>query len=235
MNKKTKLMLAGFLVVFVLSCGIAYYYLDYYNLIPKKSYSAEHFQIVTLKSDTDFNSNGIDDYTDLLLGARKDATDHPKYDGSYYDGGYPPNSIGVCTDVVWRAFKNAGYCLKDMVDADIKANTDQYPAVHNSPDPNIDFRRVPNLKVYFSRHAISLTLDTSKLEEWQPGDIVVFSSTHIGIVSDKRNKDGIPYLIHNSGQPNREEDGLLKQKEITGHYRFDASKLSSSDLIAWHD
>lgn len=42
-----------------------------------------------------------------------------------------------------------------------------------------------------------------------PGDIVIFGTTHIGIVSDKRNKDGVPYLIHNAGQPLREEDALL--------------------------
>ena len=34
----------------------------------------------------------------------------------------PPDTEGVCTDVIWRAFKNAGYSLKDMVDEDIKNN-----------------------------------------------------------------------------------------------------------------
>lgn len=235
LKRKTKIGLAIFGTVFLISTATAYHYLDYYNLIPKKSYSAEKFGIVTIKSDMDFNQNGIDDYTDLLIGARNDAKAHPKYDGSYCNGGYPADNKGVCTDVVWRAFKNAGYCLKDMVDNDIKHHPEYYPSTGYSPDPNIDFRRVPNLKVYFSRHGQSLTLDTSKIEEWQPGDIVVFSSTHVGIVSDKHNKEGIPYLIHNSGQPVREEDGLLKQKEITGHYRFDASKLAQDDLVAWHD
>ena len=54
-----------------------------------------------------------------MFGARKDAEIHPRYNGAYYDGGYPPDDIGVCTDVIWRAFKNAGYNLKDMVDNDI--------------------------------------------------------------------------------------------------------------------
>ena len=54
-----------------------------------------------------------------------------------------------------------------------------------------------------------------------PGDIVVFSPSHIGIISDKRNKDGIPYLIHHGGQPNKEEDCIIKRDmEITGHYRW---------------
>ncbi|MDO5294832.1 MAG: DUF1287 domain-containing protein [bacterium] len=235
MIRKKKVILGICAVVFCSLAGVAYHYLDYYNILPKKSHTAEEFNITTITSSVDFNKNGVDDYTDILLGAKKEAQNHPKYDGTYYVGGYPPDNIGVCTDVVWRSFKNAGYCLKDMVNADIANHTDAYPKVNGSPDPNIDFRRVPNLKMYFERHGITLTLDTDKIEEWQPGDIIVFSSTHIGILSDKRNSDGVPYLIHNSGQLHREEDALLKQKEITGHYRFDASKLTASDLIAWHD
>ena len=42
-------------------------------------------------------------------------------------------------------------------------------------------------------------------------------------MSDKRNKDGVPYLIHNGGQPHREEDILELYNEfepISGHYRL---------------
>ena len=70
---------------------------------------------------------------------------------------------------------------------------------------------------------ISLTTDLSKIGEWQPGDIVVFGSKHIGIISDIRNEKGIPYLIHNAGQPLREEDRLESYSEyqpITGHFRM---------------
>ena len=110
-----------------------------------------------------------------------------------------------------------------MVDKDIKENTSKYPRVAGKPDQNIDFRRVPNLKVYFERNHIVLTTDLSKIEQWQAGDIVVFGSTHIGIISDKRNEKGIPYLIHNGGQPIREEDFLEtydKYEPISGHYRL---------------
>lgn len=137
--------------------------------------------------------------------------------------GYPPEEEGVCTDVVWRAFYNAGYSLKDMVDEDIKNNVEQYPRVNGKPDPNIDFRRVSNLKIFFERNTNILTNDLTKIEEWQPGDIVIFGTSHIGIISDKRNKKGVPYLIHNAGQPLREEDTLElwdKFTPITGHYRL---------------
>lgn len=112
-------------------------------------YSAEDFDFHVIKSSHDENQNGIDDYTDILLGARKDAEKHPIYKSTYYKGGYPPDSEGVCTDVIWRAFQNAGYSLKDMVDEDIKNNTSLYPRVEGKKDPNIDFRKVKNLVVFF--------------------------------------------------------------------------------------
>lgn len=189
----------------------------------KPFYYAEDFGIAVIKSDTDYNNNGIDDYTDILLGAKEDAKRAPKYKNAYYAGGYPPEDEGVCTDVIWRAFQSAGYCLKDMVDEDIKNNVNSYPRVEGKPDPNIDFRRVGNLKTFFERNATSLTTDLSKIEEWQPGDIVTFGTSHIGIISDKRNANGIPYLIHNAGQPLREEDALELNnsfEKISGHFRF---------------
>ena len=133
-----------------------------------------------------------------------------------------------------EAFKNAGYCLKDMVDMDVASHVEDYPRVEK-PDPNIDFRRVKNLRVYFEKYAISLTTDINQIEEWQAGDIVIFGADkHIGIVSDKRNKDGQPYILHNGGQPNREED-YLHRSEVTGHYRFDASLVDEEKLIKWHE
>ncbi|MCI8309583.1 MAG: DUF1287 domain-containing protein [Clostridia bacterium] len=193
------------------------------RILNGKVYYASDFGIEILISKTDYDNDGIDDYTDILQGAKIEAENKPKYKSAYYSGGYPPDDEGVCTDVIWRALKNAGYSLKDMVDEDIKNNIEEYLRVGGKPDPNIDFRRVPNLKVYFERNQISLTTDLSKIEEWQPGDIVVFGSKHIGIISDKRNKDGIPYLIHNANQPLREENALELYNEyepITGHYRM---------------
>lgn len=196
MKKNIKIVALTVLFIITLSIlvfGVIQLYQKY-----KKVYYAEDFGIEVILSKNDMDNDGIDDYTDILLGARKEAENKPKYKSAYYSGGYPPDSEGVCTDVIWRAFKNAGYNLKDMVDEDIKNNVEKYPRVAGKPDPNIDFRRVPNLKVYFERNAINLTKDLSKIEEWQPGDIVVFGTSHIGIISDKRNKKGIPYLIHNS-------------------------------------
>lgn len=215
-NKKAKRLLIATATVILLAVGA--FLLFHYNLIPQKSYTAEDFGIETIKSSVDHNNNGIDDYTDIMLGARINLG--VKYKSAYYEGGYPPDNEGVCTDVVWRAFKNAGYSLKDMVDKDIANNVKAYSRVNGSPNPNIDFRRVPNLKVFFERHATSLTLDPDDIEAWQPGDIVIYDCSHIAIISEKRNSKGWAYIIHNSGQPVREEDALTRYT-ISGHYRFD--------------
>lgn len=214
-------ILIVFIIIIVIVCILITAIL--YHQENKTVYYAEDFGIETITSQTDYDNDGIDDYTDILQGAKIEAENKPTYRSAYYDGGYPPDNEGVCTDVIWRALKNAGYSLKDMVDEDIKNYTEQYPRVAGSPDTNIDFRRVPNLKTYFERNQIVLTTDLTKIEEWQPGDIVVFGSKHIGIISDKRNKKGIPYLIHNAGQPLREEDALElynNYDQITGHYRM---------------
>lgn len=212
------------LIIIVLMLIICIGVLVYINInIRKTVFYAEDFGIKIVLSDKDYNNNGVDDYTDILNGAKKDAKNKPKYKSAYYSGGYPPENEGVCTDLVWRAFKNAGYMLKDLVNKDIRENLDKYPRVAGKPDSNIDFRRVPNLIIFFERNAESLTKDLGEIDKWQPGDIVIFGNSHIGIVSDKRNKKGVPYLIHNGGQPNREEDILElynKYEPISGHYRW---------------
>ena len=215
---KKRIMGSVVFVVFIL-IGISVYY-----FMPRKTYTADDFNIETVTT-IDCNQNGLDDYQDIVIGARTDAEKRVKYKSAYYAGGYPPSDEGVCTDLVWRAFMNAGYTLKDMIDKDIQTAKNEYYALDKVPDPNIDFRRVGNLKVYFERTAIILTKDIKDIASFQPGDIVIFGKDkHIGIISDKRNKQGIPYLLHNAGQWNREEDALenwVKKYGLTGHYRLD--------------
>ncbi len=207
---------------------------DYYNIIPKKSYTNRDFDIESVYSAVDYNNNGTDDYTDILLGARQDAENHPVYDPSYVQGGYPRENRGVCTDVVWRRFRNAGYSLRDMVDRDVMLYPRDYPGVEKR-DNNIDFRRVVNLRVFFDKYATELSTDITDISQWQAGDIVIFKyNKHIGIVSDKRNKDGQSYIIHNGGQPVREED-YFKRGEVLKHYRFDASTIPTDVLKPWED
>ncbi|MDD6212762.1 MAG: DUF1287 domain-containing protein [Clostridiales bacterium] len=207
------------LILVLILAGVVLYLLYQRNYIPHRKYAGKDFGITTYVSSKDKDKDGIDDQTDILESARKYVETEPKYRSQYYEGGYPDDGYGVCTDVVAFALLGAGYDLQKLVDKDRRNNPDNYE--QEEPDPNIDFRRVRNLQVYFSHHVQSLTLDPEEIEEWQGGDIVVFSH-HIGIVSDVRNSKGIPFVIHhgNPYQASYEEDILETWGQIIGHYRI---------------
>lgn len=164
--------------------------------------------------------------TKVLAGAKRQIGD--AYDASYrtlpYPNGDPPVGQGACTDVVVRSLRAGGYDLQALVHRDMAAHWDQYP--HQSglprPDRNIDHRRVPNLARFFARHGQVLTnaVSPKTLPQWQPGDIVCWKipSDHIGLVSDRRDPQGVPLVIHNLG-PCAEQD-VLTQWPIAGHYRY---------------
>ena len=188
-----------------------------------ESFTNADFGIADYISAVDKDGDGIDDQSDILKNAKAYVATKPKYESVYYDGGYPDDERGVCTDVVAQALLNAGYDLRELVDDDIKAHPDDY--AEDCGDKNIDFRRVRNLLIYFQHTATSLTTDIDDYAEWQGGDIVVFEG-HIGIISDKRNKNGTPYLIHHGGsngvgtaRPSYEEDILELCGPVLGHFR----------------
>lgn len=189
------------------------------KIIPHKTYTNKDFNIETYTSKIDKDNDGLDDQTDILQNTRKYISKHPKYKSKYYETGYPNDNYGVCTDVVAFALLDAGYNLQELVNEDIKKNKELYNI--DVVDKNIDFRRVKNLQVYFKNNAISLTTNIHDISSWQGGDIVIFKK-HIGIVSDKRNKKGITYIIHHANelQINYEQDILEKRNDIVGHYRI---------------
>ena len=179
----------------------------------------------------DHNRNGFSDAEDLVLGARAAVEANPVYDGSYVKG-YPPVTAGACTDVIWQAFRAAGFSLRDMVDADIAANPSAYPNI-TKRDRNIDYRRVVNLHIFFSRYAESLSIDKTDPEVWQAGDIVIFRKDgHIGIISDRKNADGIPLVIHHSAKAAEEAD-YLPTADVTAHFRFVARRVPYRVLRDW--
>ena len=187
-----------------------------FNVIPHRQYTNADFGIETYKSLVDKDGDGIDDQTDFLQSVRRYIATKPKYKSKYYRTGYPDDGYGVCTDVIAFGLKDAGYDLRELVDADIMAKKKLYQL--EVVDKNIDFRRVNNLRIFFERNVKSLTTDLTDIKEWQGGDIIVFK-THIGVVSDKRNRQGIPFIIHNGGF-HFEEDVLEYRTDIVGHFRI---------------
>lgn len=151
------------------------------------------------------------------------------YDPSYFSIDYPngdvPTNKGVCTDVIIRAYRKLGLDLQKEVHEDMRANFDYYPKIWGltSTDKNIDHRRVPNLMTYFKRQGAEKPI-TQSSSDYLPGDIVCWNLggavTHIGIVVDRKSKDGKQHLIvHNIGSGQVLEDCLFDFK-IIGHYRF---------------
>lgn len=203
----------------LVTAAAVFYFAYRFNVIPHKKYSNEDFGITFFRSSQDRDGDGIDDQTDILEGARAYVETEPRYKSKYYETGYPDDGYGVCTDVVAFALREAGYDLMELVDEDIGKHPEEYRI--EEADKNIDFRRVKNLRVYLERNGVPLTTDLTRIDEWQGGDIVVWQK-HIGIVSDVRNKKGIPFVLHNANpfQVQYEEDILETWGEIVGHYRM---------------
>jgi uncharacterized protein YijF (DUF1287 family) len=165
-----------------------------------------------------------------LVAAAIAQTSHAvRYDGSYrpipYPGGDVPADVGVCTDVVIRAYRAVRVDLQQRVHEDMKGAFSAYPKLWglSRPDANIDHRRVPNLQTYFRRRGVGIAV-TNDPEAYLTGDLVTWmlpgNLPHVGLVTDRRSHDGQrPLIVHNIGAGPRVED-MLFRFPITGHFRY---------------
>lgn len=212
MIKKSAIYVIGIVIIISI-----FAYRHYQN--PSIKRPTGKYQVKQYHSNNDQDNDSIDDQVDILGNALEYISTKPKYQSKYYSTGYSDDKYGVCTDVVAHALKNAGYDLMTLIQEDIQNHPSDYAI--DQPDINIDFRRVINLKVYFDHTAQILTTDVKDFEDWQGGDIIVFRN-HIGIVSDRRNERGVPYVIHHDSpwQLAYEQDILEKRNDIVEHYRI---------------
>ncbi len=171
-------------------------------------------------------------FAQQLVSAAHERTYHPVvYDGSYKKIGFPwgdvSNNVGVCSDVVIRAYRKLGIDLQHLVNHDMSLNFFEYPSYSQwrltKPDPNIDHRRVLNLQVFFARAGQNLPI-TYRAQDYSPGDLVTWNirpgMPHIGIVSNRYASDGVtPLIIHNIGKGPVYENVLFGM-DITGHFRY---------------
>ena len=175
-------------------------------------------------------------FAEKLVQAALERTTHDvTYDGRYQKIAYPmgdvPDSIGVCTDVVIRSYRALGIDLQQLVHEDIRKHFNLYPNQKRwgltRPDTNIDHRRVPNLRMFFSRHGESLPI-SDQPEDYLPGDLVTWKlnekMVHIGIVAEEKvyRESSRHWIIHNIGR-GPELGDILFEYEITGHYRYNTS------------
>jgi uncharacterized protein YijF (DUF1287 family) len=184
-----------------------------------------------------FALNASEFNRDIVSSLIERTTHDVTYDGSYLSIPYPngdvPPNIGVCTDVVIRAYRRLGTDLQKLVHEDMKSNFSLYPSKRiwglSSTDKNIDHRRVQNLQVFFKRHGLTLRVSDNKFD-YSVGDIVTWmlpgNLPHIGMVIDRVHPlTGNPMIVHNIGRGPKIDDMLFEYK-ITGHYRFVPSKYN---------
>jgi uncharacterized protein YijF (DUF1287 family) len=182
----------------------------------------------------DRDDDGIPDALDVLIGARKVALNGAAYTSGYLDipfpGGDVPRTIGVCTDVVVRAMRNAGIDLQKELYDDIGRAPHAYPMVKKR-NPNIDQRRVGTILPWFVRHAEKHGTDPASVDDpFRPGDILFLDTfpnrdgpEHMGIVSDRLGPDGRPLVINNWTDGYRESEmDLLGFVPVTARFRIRA-------------
>ena len=180
----------------------------------------------------DSDRDGIPDPLDVLLGGKKVVLDAAPYGGGYIEIDFPngdiPRDKGVCTDVVIRAGRNAGFDLQAALQRDIRAARRSYPMVKR-PNASIDHRRVKTILPYFVRNWDRRKVELDAADDpLRPGDVVFFDTfpskpgpDHIGIVSDTMGPSGLPMVINSwtDGFRTSEMD-LLSFVPVTHRFRY---------------
>lgn len=164
----------------------------------------------------------------IVEGAMVQVEERAAYTTGYFRLDYPmgdlPRNQGVCTDVVIRALRHAGFDLQQLMHEDIRAHGSTYLRVEGSADRNIDHRRCPNQRRFFERHGQTLTTQLSEADRnhWQPGDIVYWKLDngldHTGVVSHRIGESGWPMVVHNLSVTSLED--CLGRWKIVAHHRY---------------
>ena len=89
-----------FFLIFIPIILILTYIFYQNNLLSHPKYTNDDFGIQTYKSINDQDHDGIDDQSDIVQNVRKYIETKPQYKSKYYQGGYPTDHYGVCSDVV---------------------------------------------------------------------------------------------------------------------------------------
>jgi uncharacterized protein YijF (DUF1287 family) len=180
----------------------------------------------------DDDGDGIPDPLDLLIGGHKNSLNAAVYSGGYmlleYPGGDVPRDMGVCTDVIVRAARNAGLDLQVEVQREIRRAPRAFPMVKR-PNANIDHRRVKTVLPYFERRWDQQRVATGDpTDPLRPGDVVFMDTfpgragpDHVGIVSNRRGPSGLPLVINSWTDGFRaNEMDLLDSVPVTHRFRY---------------
>ena len=149
------------------------------------------------------------------------------YDGSYrridYPNGDVPENIGVCTDVIIRAYRSINIDLQVLIHEDMVKNKSIYQKRRTTKtlDRSIDHRRCPNMRTFLERQGARVTV-TRNGSDYEPGDIVFWdiAAGHVGMVVDTKVAGTDRYeVVHNIGWGPYQNDFLF-EAEIVDHFRW---------------
>ncbi|GMV38613.1 MAG: hypothetical protein AMXMBFR64_03290 [Myxococcales bacterium] len=189
----------------------------------------------------DRDGDGIPDTVDVAMGARKAVKNGAAYQEGYeklaYPGGDVSRDKGVCTDVIVRAWRNAGLDLQVALFEDMSARPARYGLkAGQRPDPSIEHRRVRRMLPWFRAHLAALPTtfdaDARGRDAWLPGDVLFMDTIasrpgpdHVGLVSDRADPLGRPLVINNWTYGFRTSDmPLLGLVEVTHRFRMGVTR-----------
>jgi uncharacterized protein YijF (DUF1287 family)/L,D-peptidoglycan transpeptidase YkuD (ErfK/YbiS/YcfS/YnhG family) len=190
----------------------------------------------------DTDGDGIPDPLDISLGAQKTVLNADRYDGRYQQIPYPngdvPRTMGVCTDVIVRALRNAGCDLQRALHEDVLAARSAYPMI-DKPNASIDHRRVKSLLPYLLRHFDRHTNQLSDpLDPLRAGDIILMDTfpsragaEHVGLISDVLSPSGVPMVVNNwtDGTTTARME-LLSWVPVTHRFRYPEKTRSTGPI-----
>ena len=150
-----------------------------------------------------------------------------------------PDHLGNSADLLVRCLRKVRVDLQQLVHHDRVTEPKRYPTEHftqKKPDKAMDHRRIAYLFAFARAFLPSAPIETEKPEDashFLPGDIVFWSEGGrdgfpglAGIVTDRRNELGVPFVVTILQKEDRAtDDHLVDAWPITGHFSLDVTYL----------
>ena len=174
----------------------------------------------------------------MLACAEKQVVRGVRIKKSYQKIDYPwgdvPEYLGMSPDLIIRCVRAAGLDLQQLVHIDRVRHPTRYPLhiwKHRRPDTSIDHRRLPILYSFIKHYLKPLPIlsdSVKKRARFEPGDFVFWVAPgggdypgFGGIVLDRRDERGIPYVVTLASDDLRITDRhQLTDWKVMGHFRL---------------